>query len=444
MWAIVPAFFRQVQAEKAQLDLMAGAAQHGGLSVFVEMCMHPRDLTPELAEQLAPDTLAVRGGQTRSDEGEHSEALYLTSSFVYASAADAAARFANEIPGNIYSRFTNPTVRMFEQRLAMLEGGERAVATASGMSALLALCLGILKAGDHVICSRAVFGTTTGLFGQYLAKFGIETTFVDLTDLAQWQQAMQPDRTRLLFCETPSNPLSEIADIAALAQLAHQHGAELAVDNCFCTPALQQPLKLGADFVIHSATKYLDGQGRALGGAVVGRAARLDDVFGVIRTCGPSMSPFNAWIFLKGLETLSLRMDAHCQRAQMLAEWLDQHPAVERVFYAGLPQHPGHALAQRQQRGYGGILSFEVRQGRTGAWSVIDQTRWLSITGNLGDAKTTITHPATTTHGRLSAEAKAASGITEGLIRVAVGLEDVGDIQADLATGLDRLADMGA
>lgn len=402
--------------------------------------MHSRDVPAELWAELQPETLAVRAGQTRSDEGENSEALYLTSSFVYGSAAEAAARFANELPGNIYSRFTNPTVRMFEERLAALEGGERAVAAASGMAALLSLCLGILKAGDHVICSRAVFGTVTSLFNQYLRKFGVDTTFVDLTDLSQWEAAMRPGQTKLLFCETPSNPLMQVADISALADLAHRHDAELAVDNCFCTPALQRPLDFGADFVVHSATKYLDGQGRALGGAVVGRAKRLDDVFGVIRACGPSMSPFNAWLFLKGLETLSLRMQAHTERAQVLAQWLQQQPAVAQVFYTGLASHPGHELARKQQRGFGGIVTFEVKGERAGAWQVIDQTRWMSITGNLGDTKTTITHPATTTHGRLSPEDKVAAGITEGLVRVAVGLEAVEDIKQELARGLDQLA----
>lgn len=402
--------------------------------------MHSRDVPAELWAELQPETLAVRAGQTRSDEGENSEALYLTSSFVYGSAAEAAARFANELPGNIYSRFTNPTVRMFEERLAALEGGERAVAAASGMAALLSLCLGILKAGDHVICSRAVFGTVTSLFNQYLRKFGVDTTFVDLTDLSQWEAAMRPGQTKLLFCETPSNPLMQVADISALADLAHRHDAELAVDNCFCTPALQRPLDFGADFVVHSATKYLDGQGRALGGAVVGRAKRLDDVFGVIRACGPSMSPFNAWLFLKGLETLSLRMQAHTERAQVLAQWLQQQPAVAQVFYTGLASHPGHELARKQQRGFGGIVTFEVKGERAGAWTVIDQTRWMSITGNLGDTKTTITHPATTTHGRLSPEDKVAAGITEGLVRVAVGLEAVEDIKQELARGLDQLA----
>lgn len=401
------------------------------------------DLTADAADlnldvnNLGFDSLAIRTGHQRTAEGEHSEPLFLTSSFVYDSAAAAAAAFSGETPNkNIYSRFTNPTVRIFEQRLAMLEGGERCVATASGMAAILAVALAFLAAGDHVVCSRAVFGTTTSLFDKYMRKFGVDVTFVDLSDLAQWHTAIQSGKTKLFFCETPSNPLSEIADIQALADLAHAHGVLLAVDNCFCTPALQQPLKFGADLVIHSATKYLDGQGRALGGAVVGNAKLLEEVFGVIRTGGPSMSPFNAWIFLKGLETLRLRMDAHSASALALATWLEAHPKIEKVYYSGLPSHTGHATAQRQQRAFGGIVSFVVKGGREAAWRVIDATRMLSITGNLGDTKTTISHPATTTHGRLSAEAKAAAGITEGLIRIAVGLEDIADIRADLARGL--------
>lgn len=387
------------------------------------------------------DTLGVRAGQVRTSEHEHSEPIFTTSSYVFDSAAQAAARFGGEEPGNIYSRFTNPTVATFQTRLAALEGGEACVATASGMAAILSTCLGLLKAGDHVVCSRAVFGTTTVLFSNYMAKFGVETSFVDLTELAGWEAALRPE-TRLLFLETPSNPLTEVADIAALAELAHAHDALLAVDNCFCTPALQRPLALGADLVIHSATKYLDGQGRCVGGAVVGDAERVGkDVFGVLRTAGPSMSPFNAWVFAKGLETLRLRMRAHSESALALARWLEAHPAVRRVHYPGLESHPQHALAARQQSGgFGGVLGVEVAGGREGAWQVVDATRMLSITANLGDAKTTITHPASTTHGRLSEEAKAASGITEGLLRIAVGLEDVADIQADLARGLDRLA----
>lgn len=395
-------------------------------------------LDDELLATLAFDSLAVRAGQTRSAEGEHSEAMFLTSSFVFGSAAEAAARFGGSEPGNIYSRFTNPTVRMFEQRLAALEGGERCVATSSGMAAILATCLGLLKAGDHVVCSRSVFGTTNVLFEKYLKKFGVETSFVELTTVAAWQAAITP-ATKLFFLETPSNPLSEVADIPALATLAHAHGILLAVDNCFCTPALQQPLALGADIVIHSATKYLDGQGRCLGGAVVGRQKEMEEVFGVVRTCGPTLSAFNAWVFLKGLETLSLRMKAHAASALALAEWLEAQPAVARVHYSGLRSHPQHALAARQQSGFGGVLAFELKGGREAAWRFIDATKLMSITANLGDAKTTITHPATTTHGRLSPEAKAAAGITEGLIRIAVGLEDLADLRADCARGFAAL-----
>ncbi|MDF2445634.1 MAG: metZ [Moraxellaceae bacterium] len=381
------------------------------------------------------DSLAVRAGHVRTAEGEHSEAMFLTSSFVFGSAAEAAARFGGSTPGNIYSRFTNPTVRVFEERLAALEGGERCVATSSGMAAILATCMGLLQAGDHVVSSRSIFGTTNVLFDKYFKKFGVTTTFVSLTDVAAWEAAITP-QTKLFFLETPSNPLCEVADIAALADLAHRHGILLAVDNCFCTPALQQPLALGADIVIHSATKYIDGQGRVLGGAVVGRQKEMEEVFGVVRTCGPSMSAFNAWVFLKGLETLRLRMEAHSASAQQLAEWLAAQPQVARVHYSGLPTHPQHALAAKQQRAFGGVLSFELAGGREEAWRFIDATKMLSITANLGDAKTTITHPASTTHGRLSPEAKAAAGIGEGLIRIAVGLEDIKDIKADCARGL--------
>lgn len=387
---------------------------------------------------VALDTLAVRAGQVRTAEGEHSEALFLTSSYVFASAAEAAARFSGEHEGNVYSRYTNPSVRTFEQRIAALEGAEQAVATASGMAAILSTCMALLQAGDHVVCSRSVFGTTTVLFSKFLAKFGVTTSFVELTDLDSWRAAIRTD-TRLLFLETPSNPLAEIADLAALAELARNRGVLLAVDNCFCTPALQRPLDWGADIVIHSATKYLDGQGRCLGGVVLGRAELMAEVLGFLRSAGPTMSPFNAWVFTKGLETLRLRMEAHSASALALAQWLQGHPAVEQVFYAGLPDHPGHDLARRQQRAFGGVLSFRVRGGREQAWQVLDATRFLSLTANLGDAKTTIVHPATTTHGRLSAEDKARSGITENLIRVAVGLEDPADIQADLARGLDAL-----
>lgn len=382
------------------------------------------------------DTLAVRAGQLRGLEGEHAEPIYATSSFAFASAAEAAARFSGAEPGNIYSRFTNPTVRTFQDRLAALEGGETCVATSSGMAAILSACMGLLQQGDHVVCSRSVFGSTVSLFDRYLKRFGIEVDFVSQVDLPAWEAAIKPN-TRLLFLETPSNPLTELADVAALAELAHAHGALLAVDNCFCTPALQRPLALGADLVIHSATKYLDGQGRCIGGAVVGDAERVGkEVFGFLRTAGPSMSPFNAWVFLKGLETLRLRMRAHCENAQRLAEWLEANPQVERVYYPGLAGHPQHELARRQQDGFGGIVSFEVRGGQEAAWRVVDATRMISITANLGDAKTTITHPATTTHGRISAQQRAEAGIGDGLLRVSVGLEAADDIIADLAHGL--------
>lgn len=362
----------------------------------------------------------------------------MTSSFVYENAAEAAAKFSGQVQGNIYSRFTNPTVSMFEKRLAALDGAERAVATSSGMGAILSIAMAYLKAGDHVICSRAVFGSIVALFEKYIAKFGVDITFVDLRDLEAWKNAVRPE-TKLLFVESPSNPLAEIADIQALADIAHANGALLAVDNSFCTPVLQQPLKLGADLVIYSATKYLDGQGRALGGAVVGKHQLLEEVFSVVRTLGPSMSPFNAWIFLKGLETLRLRMKAHCENAQKLAEWLSTHEKVEKVYYGGLPTHEGHELAAKQQNGFGGIVSFVVKGEREGAWKVIDNTKFISITGNLGDVKSTITHPATTTHGKLSAEAKQAAGIQEGLIRVSVGLEDINDIIGDISRGLDLI-----
>lgn len=384
------------------------------------------------------DTLAVRAGYRRTAEGEHSEAIFATSSYVFASAAEAAARFSGELSGNVYSRYTNPTVRAFEERIAALEGAEQAVATASGMAAILSTCMALLKAGDHIVCSRSVFGTTTVLLTKYLAKFSVSTTFVSLTDTAAWQAALRP-QTRLLLLETPSNPLNEVADIAALADIAHRHGAVLAVDNCFCTPALQRPLEFGADIIIHSATKYLDGQGRCLGGVVLGRGELMNEVQGFIRSAGPTMSPFNAWVFLKGLETLRLRMVAHSASALQLARWLAAQPAVETVFYAGLDDHPGHRLARRQQSAFGGVLAFAVKGGREQAWKVIDSTRILSLTANLGDAKTTIVHPATTTHGRLSATEKAESGIGENLIRVAVGLEAIADIQADLQRGLAAL-----
>ncbi len=385
------------------------------------------------------DTRAVRAGQHRTGEGEHSEPIFTTSSYVFGSAAEAAARFSGEAPGNIYSRFTNPTVRAFEERLAALEEGECAVATGSGMAAILSTCLGLLAAGDHIVASRSIFGSTVVLFNKYLARCGIETTFVPLTDLEAWAAAIRP-QTRLLFLETPSNPLGEVADIAALAELAHAHDALLVVDNVFCTPALQRPLALGADIVVHSATKYLDGQGRCVGGAVVGDARRVgEEVFGFLRTAGPSLSPFNAWVFLKGLETLALRMERHSASALALARWLQEQPGVTRVFYPGLPDHPQHALAARQQSAFGGVLAFEVAGGREAAWRIIDSTRLLSITANLGDARSTITHPATTTHGRLTDAERAEAGIGDGLIRISVGLEDVADIQNDLARGLGAI-----
>ncbi len=383
------------------------------------------------------DTLAIRSGQRRSSELEHNEAIFTTSSFVFENAAQAAARFAGDEPGNIYSRFTNPTTQAFERRLAAMEGGEACIATASGMAAITSLCIAMLRAGDHIISSRSIFGTTTTLFDKYLPRFGIETSFVDLTDLEDWKQSIRTN-TRLLFLETPSNPLSEIADIRQLADLAHENNCMLVVDNCFCTPALQRPLELGADIIVHSATKYLDGQGRIVGGAIVGPNPLVnEDIFGVIRSTGPSMSPFNAWVALKGLETLNLRMNAHSQNAIQLARFLQQHPRVERVFHPGLETHPQYELAKSQQYGFGGVVSFVVAGGRESAWKIIDSTELLSITANLGDVKTTITHPATTTHGRISDELKARTGIGEGLIRIAVGLESIDDIIADLARGLD-------
>lgn len=393
------------------------------------------DLVEDPLVGAAIDTLAIRAGQSRSEEGEHSEALYLTSSYVFGSAQEAADRFSGAQPGNVYSRYTNPTVRMFETRIAALEGGESAVATSSGMAAILSTCIALLKAGDHVICSRSVFGTTTVVFTKYLQKFGVTTTFVNPTDYAQWEASFTP-ATRLVFVETPSNPLCDVVDIQRLADMTHAHGALLVVDNCFCTPALQKPLNFGADLVVHSATKYIDGQGRCLGGVVVGAKQHVEEVLGFIRSAGPSMSPFNAWVFLKGLETLRLRMEAHSRNALALAQWLDAHPKVEKVFYTGLATHQGHELAAKQQSAFGGVLSFRVKGGREEAWKVIDATRIMSLTANLGDTKTTIVHPATTTHGRLSPEQKAEAGITENLIRIAVGLEDIGDLKADLARGL--------
>jgi O-succinylhomoserine sulfhydrylase len=382
------------------------------------------------------ETLAVRAGVHRSQFNEHSEALYLTSSFVFETAAQAAARFANAEDGMVYSRYTNPTVQMLQERLAALEGAQCCIATSSGMAAILACVLGLLRSGDHLVASHSLFGATVQLFNNWLPRLGIETTFVAGADPAAWRSAVRPS-TRLLFLETPSNPLTELYDIAALARVAHEADARLAVDNCFCTPALQRPLELGADLVIHSATKYLDGQGRVLGGAVLGARALIEEpLTAFLRNAGPTLSPFNAWVILKGLETLKLRMHAHSASALQLAQWLEAHPRVSRVFYPGLPSHPQFELASRQQRTGGGIVSFVVRGGREAAWRLIDRTRMISITANLGDAKSTITHPASTTHGRLSPQAREAAGVEEGLVRIAVGLESVRDLQADLEHGL--------
>ena len=384
------------------------------------------------------DTLAIRSGYQRSPENEHAEALFLTSSYVFESAEMAAKYFSNELQGNVYSRYTNPTVRTFEQRLAAMEEGEQCVATASGMAAALSVIMALLESGDHVVCSQDVFGSTRVMMDKYITKFGVAVTYVPLADLDAWQAAVQPN-TKMLFCETPSNPLSEVADLEALAAISKQAGATFVVDNCFCTPVLQKPLNWGADIVVHSATKYIDGQGRCLGGAVVGSAELMEQVVGFLRAAGPTMSPFNAWVFLKGLETLRIRMQAHSANAAELANWLNDHPKVSKVFYAGLETHPGHALAKKQQSDFGGVVSFVVEGGRESAWRVIDNTRMLSLTANLGDAKTTIVRPATTTHGRLTDEARAAAGISDGLIRVAVGLEDIVDIKADLELGLGAL-----
>ena len=391
-------------------------------------------------EQLDIETLAIRTAQLRTEENAHSEALFLTSSFVYDSAEQAAARFAGDEPGNIYSRFTNPTVAAFEERLAAMEGGEKCVAFASGMAAISATFMALLSPGDHIVSSRSVFGTTNVVYDRYLKKFGIDTTLVDIGDLEQWRQALRP-QTRMLFLETPSNPLAEVGDIEALAKLAHDNGALLVVDNCFCTPALQRPLDLGADLIIHSATKYLDGQGRCLGGAVIGPKQPLEEIFGFLRTCGASMSPFNAWVFLKGLETLSLRMRAHSDNALAMARWLSEQPGIRRVHYAGLPSHPHHQLAARQQSAFGGVLSFEVidsdgQSDRQAAWRFINGTELVSITANLGDVKTTVTHPASTTHGRVPEEEKRRAGVTENLIRLAVGLESLEDLKRDMQRGL--------
>ena len=384
------------------------------------------------------ETLAIREGLIRGFEQEHSDPIYATSSFVFESAEQAAATFSGERDGNTYSRFSNPTVSVFEKRLAALEAGEDCVATSSGMSAILTLCLTVLKTGDHVVCSRNVFGSTVGLFNNILTKLGIDVSFVSLRDLRDWQAAVTP-KTKLFFCETPSNPICEVGDIRQIAEIAHGANALLAVDNCFCTPALQKPLKLGADVVMHSATKYLDGQGRVLGGALIGGAELMADVRAFVRVCGPSMSPFNAWVFSKGLETLQLRMDAHSARAMTLANWLVSHDKVSTVNYCGLKTHPDHELAKSQQSAFGGVLSFEVIGGQAEAWAFINSTRLMSLTANLGDVKTTICHPASTTHGRLSDEQKQEAGITSSLIRIAVGLEDVSDVIADCERGFSAL-----
>jgi O-succinylhomoserine sulfhydrylase len=396
-------------------------------------------VSSEWLKEAGFETLAIREGLTQGFEQEHSDPIYATSSFVFESAEQAAATFSGERDGNTYSRFSNPTVSVFEKRLAALEGGQEGVATSSGMAAILTLCLTVLRAGDHVICSRNVFGSTVGLFNNVLTKLDISVTFVALRELDEWRQAVTP-RTKLFFCETPSNPLCEVGNIREIATIAHDSGALLAVDNCFCTPALQRPMSLGADVVMHSATKYLDGQGRVLGGALVGSEELMAEARGFVRVCGPSMSPFNAWIFSKGLETLQLRMDAHSQRAQALAEWLDQHSGVKKVNYCGLASHPDHALAVSQQSAFGGVLSFEVEGGRDTAWRFINSVRLMSLTANLGDVKTTICHPASTTHGRLTDEQKQQAGITEGLIRIAVGLEDLEDLKRDCELGFATIS----
>jgi O-succinylhomoserine sulfhydrylase len=392
-------------------------------------------MTEKTTPEYQPETLAVRAGTVQSQFHEHSEAMFLTSSFTFDSAEQAARRFIGEEPGNIYARFTNPTVTMFEERLAALEGAEQCIATSSGMSAILACCMGLLQSGDHIVASQSLFGASVNLFNNILKKFGVVTTYVSATDVSAWQAAVRPE-TKLFFLETPSNPLTEISDIAAIATVAKKNGVLLAVDNCFCTPILQRPLELGADIVIHSATKYIDGQGRVLGGAVLGNKKLLEGVYGFLRTAGPTMSAFNAWVFLKGLETLKIRMDAHCANALKIAQWLEAQPNVARVFYPGLASHPQHELAMKQQASGGGIVSFEVKGGKDAAWRVIDNAQLVSITANLGDTKTTLTHPASTTHARITPEARKAAGITDGLLRIAVGLEAVVDIQNDLARGL--------
>ena len=397
-----------------------------------------KDPIAEALKSAKSETLAVRAGQVRTHADEHSEALFLTSSYVFDNCEDAAARFSGENDCSVYTRYTNPTVRNFEQRLAALEGAEDCVATSSGMGAIMSLCLAQLRSGDHIICSSDVFGSTVVLLNNFFAKFGVEISYAKLTDMDAWRSAIK-DNTRFLFIETPSNPLSHVGDIAAFADLAHQHNLLLVVDNCFCSPALQKPLELGADIIIHSATKYIDGQGRCLGGAVLGAEQHIESVRSLVRAGGPSLSPFNAWVFLKGLETLHLRMRAHSDNALAIAEWLEQQPTIEKVFYTGLSSHPQHQLAAVQQSQFGGVLSFRIRGDKSAAWRFINATQMISLTANLGDAKTTIVHPASTTHSRLSDLERSEAGITDNLIRVAVGLEAVEDIMADLSLGLATL-----
>lgn len=398
------------------------------------------DVQDDFLSSCQLDTLAIRAGHHRTAEGEHSEPIFNTSSYVFDSAAHAAARFSGEEEGNVYSRYTNPTVKIFQDRIAAMEGAEAAVATSSGMAAILSVCMALLKSGDHVIVSRSVFGTTSNLFSKFLKKFEVRSTFVELVDIQAWRAAITP-QTKMMFLETPSNPLCDVADMSALSALSREFDCKLVVDNCFCTPALQKPLELGADIVVHSATKYLDGQGRCVGGVALGNKADMAEVLGFVRTAGPTMAAFNAWVFLKGLETLRLRMDAHCGNALRMAQWLEDQDLVEHVYYAGLKSHPGHIMAAKQQRGFGGVLSFKVkgRDGnadRSAAWRFIDATKLVSLTANLGDAKTTIVHPATTTHGRLSDQERVDAGISDNLIRLAVGLEDVTDLIADMKRGL--------
>lgn len=387
-------------------------------------------------QDYSQETQAIRAGHKRTHEDEHSIPIFATSSYVFDSAEQAALKFTGKVPGNIYSRFTNPTINAFQERLALMEKGERCLAFSSGMAAIMAVGMALLKAGDHVVCSRSVFGNTVLTFQNFFGKFGVTTDFVNLTDLSAWEAAIKPN-TRFLFLETPSNPLIEIADIQALADLAHKHGCLLVVDNCFCTPILQQPLALGADLVVQSATKFIDGHGRCVGGAVIGSEELIEkDIYPYLRTGGSCMSPFNAWVFLSGLETLGLRMKAHCDNAFALAQWLETHPAISKVHYPGLVSHAQHELAKRQQSHFGAVVSFELTGGKEHAWRLIDATQMLSITANLGDVKTTITHPATTTHGRLSPEARAEAGIKDSLVRISVGLENIEDIKTDLLRGL--------